>query len=106
MSTRSSRRRRRDSPAHSGSPVSNVREVSVEEARRIAVRAQVLDGSATDVLSTIRRLGFLQIDPISSVAPPQYLVPWSRLGPYDRNELDRLLWEERALVEWDAFIWP
>ena len=25
-------------------------------------------------------LGFLQIDPISTVAPPQYLVPWSRLG--------------------------
>jgi uncharacterized protein YcaQ len=83
-----------------------VRVVTPEKGRRIAVRAQVLDGSATDVLSTIRRLGFLQIDPISSVAPPQYLVPWSRLGPYDRNELDRLLWEERALVEWDAFIWP
>jgi len=82
------------------------REVSVEEARRIAVRAQLLDGSATDVLSTVQRLGFLQLDPISAVAPAQHLVLWSRLGPYDRGELDRLLWDERKLVEWDAFIWP
>lgn len=32
--------------------------VSVEEARRIALRAQLLDGSATSALDTIRRLGF------------------------------------------------
>jgi uncharacterized protein YcaQ len=81
-------------------------EVSPAEARRIAVRAQLLDGSATDLLSTVRHLGFLQMDPISTVAPPQYLVLWSRLGPYDRAELDRLLWEERKLVEWNAFIYP
>lgn len=83
-----------------------MREVSVPEARRIAVRAQLLDGSATGVLETIRRLGFLQIDPISTVAPPQHLVLWSRLGPHNRAELDRLLWEKRRLVEWDAFIYP
>jgi uncharacterized protein len=81
-------------------------EVSVAEARRIAVRAQLLDGSADSLLEAVRRLGFLQIDPISTVAPPQYLVPWSRLGHYDRAELDRLLWEERKLVEWRAFIYP
>ena len=70
------------------------------------MRSQLLDGSATDLLETVRRLGFLQIDPISTVAPPQYLVPWSRLGSYDRAELDRLLWEERKLVEWRAFVYP
>jgi uncharacterized protein len=80
-------------------------EVTQEEARRIAVRAQLLEGSATGVLDTVRHLGFLQIDPISTVAPPQYLVLWSRLGPYDRTELDRLL-RQRKLYEWDAFIWP
>ena len=82
------------------------REVSVDDARRIAVRAQLLDGSATDVLSTVRRLGFLQLDPIATVAPPQHLVLWSRLGAHDRGELDRLIWEERKLVEWNAFLWP
>ena len=81
-------------------------EVGVEEARRIAIRAQALDGSATSVLETVRRLGFLQLDPIATVATPQELVLWSRLGAFDRGELDRLLWEERALFEWNAFIWP
>jgi uncharacterized protein YcaQ len=80
--------------------------VSLAEARRIAVRAQLLDGSATSVLDTVRRLGFLQIDPISTVAPPQRLVLWSRLGPYDTEELERLLWHERKLVEWRAFVYP
>lgn len=80
--------------------------VTLAQARRIAVRAQLLDGSAKNVLDTVRRLGFLQIDPISTVAPPQRLVLWSRLGPYDSTELDRLLWEERKLFEWGAFIWP
>jgi uncharacterized protein YcaQ len=80
--------------------------VTLAQARRIAVRSQLLDGSADSVLATVRRLGFLQIDPISTVAPPQRLVLWSRLGAYDPAELDRLLWEERKLFEWGAFIWP
>ena len=83
-----------------------MRLVSPEEARRIAVRSQLLDGSATDVHSTIRRLGFLQLDPIATVAPAQRLVLWSRLGGYDVDELERLLWDERALFEWNAFAWP
>ena len=62
------------------------------------MRAQLLDGSATSVLETVRRLGFLQVDPISTVAPPQQLVLFSRLGPYDRGELDRLLWDEKRLI--------
>jgi uncharacterized protein YcaQ len=81
--------------------------VSVEEARRIAVRAQALDGSAGGVLETVRRLGFLQIDVVQPVERPQHLVLFSRLGHgYDRAELDRLLWEERSLFEWQAFIYP
>ena len=80
--------------------------VSLAQARRIAVRAQLLDGSATSILDTVRALGFLQIDPISTVAPPQHLVLWSRLGAFDTAELDRLLWDERKLFEWAAFIRP
>jgi uncharacterized protein YcaQ len=82
------------------------RVVSQEEARRIAIRAQLLDGSATGVLDTVRRLGFLQLDPIATVATPQHLVLFSRLGIYDTAELDRLIWDERKLFEWNAFVYP
>jgi uncharacterized protein YcaQ len=82
------------------------RKVSPEQARRIAVRAQLLDGSASGVLDTVRRLGSLQLDPIATVATPQHLVLFSRLGSYDTAELDRLLWVDRKLFEWNAFVYP
>ena len=82
------------------------RVVTAEEARRIAVHAQLLDGSATSVLDTVRKLGFLQMDPIATVARPQVLVLFSRLGPFDPAVLDRLLWKERKLFEFDAYIYP
>ncbi|HZC29551.1 MAG TPA: crosslink repair DNA glycosylase YcaQ family protein, partial [Gaiellaceae bacterium] len=68
--------------------------------------AQALDRSTTDVLGTVRKLGFLQIDTVAPVAVPQQLVLWSRLGPFDTDELDRLLWQERKLFEYGAFIRP
>ena len=80
--------------------------LSLAQARRIAVRAQLLDGSATSILDTVRRIGFLQLDPTARVAPSHLLVLWSRLGAYDRAELDRLLWQDRALFEWNAFVYP
>ena len=81
-------------------------ELTREQAQRIAVRAQLLDGTAREVLPTVERLGYLQLDPTSAVAPSHLIVLWSRLGTYDRGELERLLWRERALLEWRAFVYP
>ncbi len=81
-------------------------EPTLEQARRAAIHAQALDDSESTVLGVVRRLGFLQMDPIATIATPQHLVLFNRIGAFDLGELDRLLWDERALFEWNAFIWP
>src|SRR3954453_3161256 len=81
-------------------------ETSLTQARRVAVRAQALAGSAEGVLDAVRRLGFLQMDPLATVSSPQPPVLFSPLGMFEVAELDRLIWEERRLFEWNAFIWP
>ena len=55
--------------------------LSRAEARRIAVRAQLLDAPRpTDLLDVVRRLGAVQVDLTAAVAPSADLVCWSRLG--------------------------
>jgi uncharacterized protein YcaQ len=85
-----------------------VHELSRTDARRIAVRAQLLDGSRpTDLLDTVRHLTMLQIDPVAAVAPSAYLVPWSRLGSssYRPADLDALL-DGQTLIDLRAMIRP
>jgi uncharacterized protein YcaQ len=81
--------------------------LSQAEARRLAISAQRLAGRRPGgILEAVRETGPLQLDPTNAVARSQLLVLWSRLGAYDVGELDRLLWEERALFQWRAFIYP
>lgn len=80
-------------------------ELALDRARRIAVRAQALDGSARSVLDVVRRSGALQLDPTARVAPNHVLAVWSRLGRHDERELRRLI-ARRVLVEFGAFIYP
>lgn len=70
------------------------------EARRVAVRAQLLTAARpTDVLDVVRHLTFVQLDPTRHVAPSADLVLWSRLGTsYDVGELRDLL-DEQALID-------
>ncbi len=59
-------------------------ELSRLDARRIAVRAQLLDAGAIEErpgpVDAVRRLTLLQIDPTAAVAPNADLVLFSRLG--------------------------
>jgi uncharacterized protein len=84
-----------------------VHELSRADARRIAVRAQLLDSSRpAGLLDVVRRLTLLQIDPVSAIAPSADLVAWSRLGsPYSPAELDAAL-ADRTLLELRAMIRP
>src|SRR6185437_9406114 len=78
------------------------------QARRIAVRAQLLDAPRpTELLEVVRRLTLLQIDPTAAIAPSADLVLWSRLGSsYDPAELRRALERDRTLFELDAMVRP
>jgi len=61
--------------------MATVHELSRTEARRIAVRAQLLTKERpTDLVETVRQLTLLQVEPTSAIAPSAELVMWSRLG--------------------------
>ena len=83
-----------------------VHQLTVEDARRIAVHAQLLDRPRpTDLVATVERLTFLQIDPTAAIAPSADLVLWSRLGKtYDPAHLVAAIERDRALVETVAYV--
>ncbi len=81
--------------------------LSRTDARRLAVRAQLLDAARPpDMFDVVRRLTFLQNDPTAAVAPSADLVLWSRLGPaYSPADLRDAL-DEQALLELHGLIRP
>jgi uncharacterized protein YcaQ len=85
-----------------------VHRLTKAQARRIAVRAQLLDERRPrDLVTIVRQLTLLQIDPTAAIAPSADLVLWSRLGSaYDPAGLKQALEEERTLFERDALVRP
>ncbi|MEQ1737080.1 MAG: crosslink repair DNA glycosylase YcaQ family protein [Rhodoglobus sp.] len=82
--------------------------LSLEDARRIAVHAQWLDTPApTDLVDTVARLTFVQIEPTAPIAPTADLVMWSRLGSgYALGELQKTVEEHDSLLELDLMVRP
>jgi uncharacterized protein len=84
-----------------------VHELSRADARRIAVRAQLLDADRpTSLLDTVRQLTVLQIDPTAAVAPSADLVLWSRLGSAYQPEEREAELAARTLLELRQMIRP
>jgi uncharacterized protein YcaQ len=85
-----------------------VHQLSRADARRICVRAQLLDRPRpADVVEVIRHLTVLQTEPTAPLgAPSADLVLWSRLGSsYDRADLVDLV-DQQVLIDHQGFLRP
>ncbi|MBZ0298344.1 MAG: winged helix DNA-binding domain-containing protein [Anaerolineae bacterium] len=82
--------------------------VPLKASRALALYAQRLhrlpeSSSLPDAIyAVVERLGCVQIDTLHMVARSQYLVLWSRLGPYRRDQFDALIFDpdQRRLFEY------
>jgi uncharacterized protein YcaQ len=85
-----------------------VHRLTKAQARRIAVRAQLLDAPRpTELVAVVQQLTLLQIDPTAAIAPSADLVAWSRLGStYQPAHLKQALEDDRTLFELDALVRP
>ncbi len=79
--------------------------LSLSEARRVALAAQGFDrarpkrATIRHLRDTIRRLGLLQIDSVAVVCPAHHMVPFSRLGPYNRAAFHQLIYRSGEFAE-------
>jgi uncharacterized protein len=80
-----------------------VTELSADEARRIALRAQGLVGAPDrrgGVPAMLRALGAVQLDTISVLARSHELVAYARLGPVGREKVEAAYWSGDAFEYW------
>jgi uncharacterized protein YcaQ len=85
----------------------SVPELSADEARRAALRAQGFLGGATaarrgGVTAMLERLGAVQLDTISVLARSHELVAYARLGPVGREAVERAYWSGGGAFEYWA----
>ncbi|MEJ1155918.1 winged helix-turn-helix domain-containing protein [Microbacterium marmarense] len=85
--------------------------LSAAEARRIALAAQGFARAPSRSVGTrqlnlaLARMSTLQIDSVNVFARSHYMPLFSRLGPYDTAQLDKLLFERRSpYVEYWAHV--
>ncbi len=83
--------------------MTTLRPLTITDARRLNIARQQLTGiPPLDMLQTVKEIGCLQLDPISAVDKTHFLVLWSRLGQYARADVDRLIYQDKALFEYWA----
>ncbi|MER7539174.1 crosslink repair DNA glycosylase YcaQ family protein [Streptomyces sp. NPDC097704] len=78
-------------------------ELSADEARRIALRAQGFLGAPdrrAGVRGVLRSLGQVQLDTISVLARSHELIPYARLGAVGRPTVEEAYWSEAHAFEY------
>ena len=84
-----------------------VHQLSRTDARRIAVRAQLLDANRpVDLLDSVRHLTLLQDDWTAAVAPSAELVVWSRLGSSCPRTAVADAVDEQSLIDLHGMLRP
>jgi uncharacterized protein YcaQ len=81
-------------------------QLSLAETRRIALAAQGFDKPRPQLVpnqghirGVINRLGILQLDFVNVLVPAHYLVVYSRLGSYQRERLNKLVYQGNDFIE-------
>jgi uncharacterized protein YcaQ len=85
-----------------------MRRLTRDQARRIVVRAQLLDADRpTDVVGVAEELGAIKIDPTATIAPAEHTILWSRIGSaYDPSLLRKAAESDRLLFEFEGAFRP
>ena len=81
--------------------------ITRETARRLMIEKQRFGPRRKpvrkeDILETVSALGCIQIDTINVIERAHYVTLWSRLGPYDKSQLDELAYRDKKLFEYWA----
>ena len=82
--------------------------LTVDQARRIAVGAQLLDANRPgDVVGVAEQLGAIKIDPTATIAPAENTILWSRIGAtYEPSQLTKVVERDHLLFEFDGAFRP
>lgn len=77
--------------------------LTTEQARKLFLIKQHLVGDKLQgsfnekVISLVRDIGFIQWDPVTTVAPSHLITLWSRIGRFEWNELENLMWDTKEI---------
>ena len=85
-----------------------VHRLARQDARRLAVRAQLLDAERPSlVVEVVEALTLLNIDPVNAIAPSEDHLLWTRLGiGYEHAHLQQAVEVDRTVFEWDGSYRP
>ena len=93
-----------DRPQHPTRYAPGMLRLTRDEARQLAVRAQLLDADRPGtVLEVAEQVGSIKIDPTATIAPAEFTALWCRIGwGFERDHLLEAVEERRELFEFDG----